>query len=298
VATLELVGDAAIPDPMLRDALLSAAKADLTGVLQVVGDPGGTIFMSKGGIIGIKTPGAPSLEVIALRSGRVAEDSWEAAFAAAAAGTSMTAELTGRKLIGAGELEALLRASAADALFVLACGYVDSCRTEPGAVTVLLPLDPPAEADALLDEAGRRMGVLAAIPGFDGYQRARVEPAPGVAVDGAVFGGGRDELLALANGRRTPRDLAFALGRGVYATTLELGRMQQEGLLVTTSHRAGLSSAAAAEPEPPAADEPAAPATPAANGLPRRRRGRHSDSDAGADMSMLLRLLRPRSSSD
>jgi len=131
---------------------------------------------------------------------------------------------------------------------------------------------------------------------MEGYQRARVEPAPGVAVDGAVFGGGRDELLALANGRRTPRDLAFALGRGVYATTLELSRMQREGLLVTTSHRAGLSPAA--ESEPQSAGEPASAPAADNSGLPRRRRGRHSESDAGADMSMLLRLLRPRSSSD
>jgi hypothetical protein len=296
MAALELVGDAAIPDPMLRDSLLRGAKDGLTGVLQVIGDPGGTIFLSGGEVIGIKTPGAPSLEVIALRSGRVAEDAWEAAFAAAAAGSTMTAELTGRGLLGAGELEALLRMSVADALFVLACGYVDKCRSEAGAVSVSLPLDPPATAESLLAEATRRMNVLAAIPGLEGYQRARVEPADGLTTEGAVFGGGRDELLALANGRRTPRDLAFALGRGVYATTLELGRMQTEGLLVTTSHRAGLSPAAVPDAD---ADEAATDAqsssTPA---LPRRRRGRHSDSDAGADMSMLLRLLRPRSSSD
>ncbi|HEY2279387.1 MAG TPA: hypothetical protein VGI00_13595 [Streptosporangiaceae bacterium] len=66
---------------------------------------------------------------------------------------------------------------------------------------------------------------------------------PGAVAPGAVLGSDRDELLALANGRRTPRDLAFALGRGVYATTLELGRMQHEGLLVTTSVRAAQAAA-------------------------------------------------------
>jgi hypothetical protein len=150
--------------------------------------------------------------------------------------------------------------------------------------------------------------VLAAIPGLTGYQRARVEPAPDVATGGPVLGGGRDELLALANGRRTPRDLAFALGRGVYATTLELGRMQYEGLLVTTSHRAGppppasprASSAPArlAPADPGAGDESASDGDPSGHGLPRRRRGRHHEADAGADMSILLRLLRPRSSGE
>jgi pyruvate/2-oxoglutarate dehydrogenase complex dihydrolipoamide acyltransferase (E2) component len=329
----------AVTDPVLRESLTSSAAVGLTGVLQVIGDPGGTVYLSGGEIIGIKTPGAPSLEVLVLKSGRVPEDGWEAAFSAAAAGTTMSAELITRGLIGAGELEALLRTAVADALFVLACGYVDQCRPEPGPVSVLLPLDPPAEAAWLLAEAERRMNALAAIPGLTGYQRARVQPAPGVVPADLILGGGRDELLALANGRRTPRDLAFALGRGVYATTLELGRMQHEGLLVTTSHRAAPSSLATpqastapastapaktvrAEPapatsepansepvadhepaEPAAASEPAPPAEatngdrPGGHGLTRRRRGRHGD-DAGADMSMLLRLLRPRSSGD
>ena len=207
-------------------------------------------------------------------------------------------------------------------------------------MNVLLPLDPPATADGLLAEAQRRMAVLAAVPGLAGYRRARAEPVPGAVAPGTVLGGGRDELLALANGRRTPRDLAFALGRGVYATTLELGRMQHEGLLMTTSHRAGPpppadspSSAGSPRPTPPwARAEPPAPAlvadnsngtdrtnrdhegndhedsdhddsdhddhTPGHGGLPRRRRGRHGETDAGPDMSVLLRLLRPRSSGD
>ena len=300
---------AASPDPLLCEALAKSAADGLTGVLQVVGDPGGTIYLTDGEVVGVKTPGAPSLEVIVLRSGRIPDDGWDAAFAAAAGGTAMTAELVTRGLIGAGELEALLRAAVADALFVLACGYVDQCRVETGPVAVLLPLDPPAEVGWLLAEAERRMNVLAAIPGLTGYQRARVEPAPEVITAGAVLGGGRDELLALANGRRTPRDLAFALGRGVYATTLELGRMQHEGLLVTTSHRASpplpapprastapardatAGNAAAEEPTGGPDDHPG-------QGLPRRRRGRHSEPDAGADMSMLLRLLRPRSNGE
>jgi hypothetical protein len=306
------VAQAATPDPLLCESLAKSAADGLTGVLQVVGDPGGTIYLTDGEVVGVKTPGAPSLEVIVLRSGRIPDDGWDAAFAAAAGGTAMTAELVARGLIGAGELEALLRAAVADALFVLACGYVDQCRVETGPVAVLLPLDPPAEVGWLLAEAERRMNVLAAIPGLTGYQRARVEPAPEVVTAGAVLGGGRDELLALANGRRTPRDLAFALGRGVYATTLELGRMQHEGLLVTTSHRAAPplpapprastapASLAPADPgaDPGAADEPASDGDQGGHGLPRRRRGRHSEPDAGADMSMLLRLLRPRSNGE
>jgi hypothetical protein len=43
--------------------------------------------------------------------------------------------------------------------------------------------------------------------------------------------------VALANGRRTARDLAFVLGRGVYAVTLQLGRMRDAGVLAVVSSR-------------------------------------------------------------
>ena len=91
-------GEAAIPDPVLCGSLTKCAAAGLTGVLQVIGDPGGAIYLSGGGVIGVRTPGAPSLEVILLRSGRVPDGDWETAFSAAAAGTSMAAELISRRL--------------------------------------------------------------------------------------------------------------------------------------------------------------------------------------------------------
>ena len=122
-------------------------------------------------------------------------------------------------------------------------------------------------------------------------------PAPGAAQPGVLLGQGQDEILALANGRRTARDMAFALGQGVYATTLQLVRMYGAGLLVTASQRAVTlaEQAQASRPATVPVNEPEAPAS-----LPRRRKGRaqhrrESDSDAGADLPSLLRLLRPRS---
>ena len=55
----------------------------------------------------------------------------------------------------------------------------------------------------------------------------------------ATLGGGRDQMLALANGRRTPRDIAFAAGRGVYAVTLQVARMLASGVLVVESTAGG-----------------------------------------------------------
>jgi hypothetical protein len=61
--------------------------------------------------------------------------------------------------------------------------------------------------------------------------------ATGAIQPGVRLGDGQDEILALADGRRTARDLAFALGRGVYATMLQLSRMQRAGLLRTRAAR-------------------------------------------------------------
>ena len=285
------------PPRSLRQALRDCAADALSGVLEVTGEPGGTIYLSGGGVVGIETPGAPGPEVILLRSDRIPEPGWAAAFAAAAAvGGPLGPELIARDLIGAGELEAVLRTAVADAMFVLSGGQVAECHAEAGAADCQLALEPPADVGWLLAEASRRMRVLAALPGLVEHDRDRVVPAPGAVQPGVLLGEGQDEILALANGRRTPRDMAFALGRGVYATTLQLIHMYSSGLLVTASHRA-VSPAERAQPSGPAA---AGPDTAA---LPRRRKGRaqrrrDGESGADADLPALRRLLRPRSNGD
>ncbi len=201
--------------------------------------------------------------LLLLRSSRVSEPDWDAAFAAAAGGP-MGAELTGRKLIGSGELEALLWLAVADAMFVLAGGTVDEYRAEPGPVDFVLPLDPGVEADWLLAETSRRLQVLASLPAR--HDRDRIVAVSGADRPGMQLGQGQDEILALADGRRTPRDLAFALGRGVYATLLQLARMHEAGLLVTASYRTALQSGIR-RPGYPGRNGVPVPA----DGLPRRK---------------------------
>jgi hypothetical protein len=249
----------------LREALAVAAVAGMSGALRVTGDPGGTIHLADGRVVGIETPGAPGPEVLLLRSRRVSESDWAAAFAAAAAaatGGLLGTELVKRGLIGSGELEALLWTAVADALFVLASGTVDEYRAEPGPVEFALPLDPGAEVDWLLAETSRRLQVLASLPARP--DRHRVVAVPDADRLGVWFGERQGEILALADGRRTPRDLAFALGRGVFATMLHMARMHEVGLLVTASYRTGFPLGGW-KPGHPAAGKPVP-----GNGLPRR----------------------------
>jgi hypothetical protein len=224
---------------LLREALMACAASGTSGAVAVTGDPGGTIHLAGGLVTAVETAGAPSPEVLLLRSGRLSESSWDEAFAAAATvGRPVSAELIGRALIGAGELEALLLTALADAMFVLASGTVEECQAEPGPSDTVLPLEPGADPERLLTEASRRIGLLALLPLPGGYRRDRLTAAPGATQPGTSLGPGHDEILALADGRRTPRDLAFALGRGVYATVLQLAPMYSGGLLVTASSAA------------------------------------------------------------
>jgi hypothetical protein len=222
----------------LAQLLLDCAAGRRSGVLRVTGDPGGIVYLADGKVIAISTPGAPDPEVILLRSGRVPEPGWAAAYAAGAAGGTVGTELVRRGLIGAGELEAVLRLALADGMFALAAGQADDCHLEPAELTSLLPLLPGAEPGWLLAESSRRIETLAAQARPIAHDRDRLSPVPGAWTPLASPGDGQSEIVALANGRRTARDLAFVLGRGVYAVTLQLGRMRDAGVLAVVSSRA------------------------------------------------------------
>src|SRR5579863_2155862 len=136
---METIGPA---DGILTGVLRECAAAKFSGALRIDGQPGGIIYFADGRISGCETAGAPSLEVILLRSGRVSVPDWEAAFTAAAVGgRPMMAELVERQLLGAGEAEALLRTALADALFALVSGRVNGWKEAPAA-ECLLPLTP------------------------------------------------------------------------------------------------------------------------------------------------------------
>src|SRR5215472_14579019 len=222
----------------LSQVLGECATDRASGVVRISGEPGGTVHLADGAVTAIDTPGAPGPEVLLLRSGRVPEPGWTAAFAATAISGKVGAELVRRQFVGAGELEALLRTALADAMFVLAAGEFTSYEVDKAIADCLLPLEPGVEPAWLLAETSRRFGVLASLPVPMEHDRDRWTAARGGAPAGAAPGSGQETILTLANGRRTARDMAFALGRGVYAVTLQLAQMHAEGLLVPGARRA------------------------------------------------------------
>ena len=278
----------------LEQALRDCAAARFSGALHVIGAPGGMICLAEGAVAAIETPWSPSPEVILLRSGRVPPADWEAAFTAATvARGSMSDELVTRGLVGAGELEAVLRTALADAMFAFTAGFVDTCRAEAGALDFEMPLEPGAEADWLVTEALRRMLVLADLPGPPLHARARVTAVPRPARRDNPDEG-HDGALALIDGRRTIRDLAFARGRGLYVTMLEIARMRSSGLIALPAPGGQHPGDEDGNPQGKAATD-----GPTAAGLPRRHKDRPVQPKRTGDVDgrpfpAVLRLLRPR----
>src|SRR5215472_8577734 len=77
----------------LGQVLAECASDGLSGVIRIAGEPGGVVHLAGGAVAAIDTPGAPGPEVILLRSGRVPEPGWTAAFSATAISGKVGAEL-------------------------------------------------------------------------------------------------------------------------------------------------------------------------------------------------------------
>ncbi|MFE0106855.1 MarR family transcriptional regulator [Streptomyces sp. NPDC059009] len=299
----------------LARALAECASTAATARIRVTGRPGGVFHLREGRVIGVDSPGAPGLEALLLRSGRVGETEWAAALAGrdtdrgADLGPNPGPEagLVARGHMGAAELRVLSMMARHDAAFAVTAGELTECTTDLG-TDGTLPLgaasdgstDAPGDhradtphnrlSDArhdlltaarcgdeparLLRETRRRLAALAAFPHPVRPDRDRMVPATDQ-LPPPSLPAVRREILSLCDGRRTPRDIAFATGRALYSVTVETARMLAERLLVRASRdapppwpreRAPLPALSRRGPGDPGG--PASPASPAGQAPP------------------------------
>lgn len=206
----------------------------------------------------------------------------------------LAAELIGRGLVPAAELERLTLAAAFDGAFAIATGQVVGCQLaapEP----VWLPAVPGLPVDRLWQEIERRRRVLAMRREPVAHDRDRIVPVSWLGRDTVALSPEQWDILNHADGRRTARDIAFVLGRGVYAVTLEIARLFDAGLVQVASRREvpRLPPAAGAGPDgwPRPGEQPAgAPAGPAdPAGVPGAPGGGGHPAHSGAPESRLPR---------
>ncbi|GAA2434439.1 hypothetical protein GCM10010191_56080 [Actinomadura vinacea] len=255
-------------DPPARTGIFDSAlqrrgQERFSGTLRIEGGQAGAVTMRDGLVVAAGTPAAPGPESLLLRSGRISEADWTDAFAAAAPHGRMAAELVDRGLLGAAGLQVLTQVAVVDAVFAMALCGVRTCTAEPYGeddLAPLLPADPGLDAHRLVRETARRLAAASQWREFGLEINRRPHPAvpePVPPDDGAP----RGDVLSKVNGRRTVRDIAFSLGRGLYSVMHDLATLTQDGLITF-------------EPQLPA--EPATPEpTPEgeSDDLPRRRRG-------------------------
>ncbi|ANS67832.1 hypothetical protein SLINC_5608 [Streptomyces lincolnensis] len=254
-------------------ALLQRLREEsFSGTVRVFGHPGGTIHLRDGLVGAIETPGAPGVTSALLASGRIGDEEWLAACAAEPDADRLGGHLVAAGLIGAAELDVVRTAAVFDGAFAMALSPPG--EREVGEREPALVVEQGVEPRRLTEETARRMALLSRLWGPPG-ELARIRPAA-VADAGSGRAHGRlaprqRDVLAVANGRRTPRDLAFSLGRGLFAVMLDLARLEALGL-VRRESGAGAAGRPSTAPRALAPDTSTITASGAA-ALPKRRPG-------------------------
>lgn len=272
-----LVRPAAIV-PLVK-ALALGPVDQFTGALHVSGHPGGVFYLDRGMIAAVDSPGAPDVSTLLLRSGRITEEEWADAAKAGVADGRIGTELVSRELVGPVELQVMCQMAALDGAFAISVGRIDDCRLIPDAARHWLPAQHGLERESLLRETERRLSACARGSISIAPYQDRLSPLP-YALDRLddLPDEEHRQILRRVNGRHTARDIAFMLGRSVYAVTVQVSRMLADGLIEITTHPAVTDLDEDTEPivlRPRSAVTIERPVVPSEtqSGLPRRRRG-------------------------
>ncbi len=257
---------ATVLSPLLRR--LAADRA--TGAL--VRDHG-TLYLVDGAVVHAESPYAPGLDALL--------------------GTAAP-----RPPIGAGEREICRLGALYDAAFFAlapgrgparfrygdaAPGYGDAAPGVPAPGPGLPGAVPPGRPVSAADverETLRRRALLDRVWPHPAVDTAPVVPAR--MPRGRTAGVRGRALLARADGRHTPTQLAHTLGRPAFHTLLEVRRLAAAGLVETPQ--------ATAPPPPPASTTPPAPTPRAPHGTPGTPRAPMAPTLAAPDVDLLRRV--------
>lgn len=173
-------------------------------------------------MVAVDSPGSPEVETLLLSSGRIGQDDWTAALVESVETRSLEAALVARGITDVQDIAAAVRQ---DGAFAAAAGEIERCFVDESVDRPLLVASDGVAPDVLLSETARRLDEVASLSPY----RDRVVASCGA--EQAGFTAQRREIVAHATGRRTARDIAFALGRSLHPVAVEIARMLDDGLL-------------------------------------------------------------------
>lgn len=185
--------------------LCHAAAGRHTGILRITGDPGGEVHLRCGRVVAVRSPAAPGIPELLARSGT-----------------------TG---LGDAQIRAVALMAALDAAFAITAGWIEDCRwpaESDCAATPDWPVD--VEPVRLLTETERRVRAIADA-GFSPLRDRLTVTPHGTARLALIDCSDPQQILRQVDGRRSCRDIALQLNRGLFAVTATVSRLLAESKL-------------------------------------------------------------------
>jgi hypothetical protein len=228
------------------DRLFELSSENATGALHLNGPGGGTIFLVDGRIDYVESVLTPGVEALLLRPPRTDPAGWaelvpalrRGEVARTEAARTAATRLLRNQSASAVEAEILRRTASADAaLAALGPAVPETARTR----TRFRPDErhwcPSVRTFAVVDvlaEVDRRKALLARMT--LGIRPDRVvRRAPQLPIERVRLTAAQWNVACAADGERAAQDIAWALGHGVFATTMVIHQLARLGVL-TADH--------------------------------------------------------------
>ncbi|GAA2135140.1 hypothetical protein GCM10009760_13320 [Kitasatospora kazusensis] len=205
------------------------AAAGATGALR---GAGGTVYLVEGRVVHVESGLATGLATVLTACGRVSPATWLQTVRAYGPEHRVGRMLVERGHLTRGELELCHLDALYDAAFFTLTARTTTGVFEPGVRHWLGPVN-LVGARALRRETVRRRDLLERIWPWPQVDTSPVRPGLADPRARQRLGPRRCRLLELADGRRTPADIARLLGRSAFATTVEIRRLAASGLVET-----------------------------------------------------------------
>jgi hypothetical protein len=213
----------------LRGVLEPWCAVGATGALRVEDPPGGAIYIVDGRLSYAECGQVSGVDKLLTASGRLPADVWRAAVAAGRSTGRIGDTLIADGHISRNELALSALSGLMDAAFFLFDAAV-TAQFEPDAVNPLGTFC-QLEFAAVCVEVDRRRRLLADVWPDPAIDTAAVVPARRLRGHQVSLTAAQWEIVANADRRRTPADLARLLGRETFVMLLEARRLARSGLI-------------------------------------------------------------------
>jgi hypothetical protein len=222
------VPTSALP-PRFSSVLEPWCAVGATGALRAVDPPGGAVFLVDGRLVYAESPYSVGVDRLLTASGRLPAETWRAAMATGRINRRVGDVLVEQEHLTRAELELVTRAALLDAALFLFDATVPA-QFEAG-VGHLIGATCALDFHETCQELERRRRLLdGAWPDPD-IDTVPVVPARRLGGHHVGLTAVQWEIVANADRRRTPGDLARLLGRETYVVRLEVRRLAQNGLV-------------------------------------------------------------------